>query len=359
MWNVRFWILPLFLTSLVVVTLFYKSQQNNPAAPEISQTLVEQEYPIDEVNDGVYTNYKYGFRFEYSNEFFSKQMPFSGTYQRWSSLSGEYAEDVILDASASEGKPGNKGIYDFWNDVSEILPGETALEGSVIKISNIDRDNVRGVYYFYKTPSTYETELSYGYVAEWHDGNITYYVSMTSGNKEKVLQNKSHFDQVVDSFEFLKHYENKEAGYVFLFPENFVVKPDLPSVGWGWEARIQDFTIEKANRGGIIHAQFDNEISEPSSTVYRRIITTLSGNTAYQFITLNDPDHPQGLGAVYTFIPDNEGNKVITIYTFIETILKNIQKGRDLQYLTEKDYIDILDNQLKSYHQIINTFQYY
>ena len=73
-------LLILAVGALILLAFFFSRNPNivSRLAQKSEPTPTQSEFPIDTENDGVYTNYQYGFRFEYPKEVFTYEEPVSG-----------------------------------------------------------------------------------------------------------------------------------------------------------------------------------------------------------------------------------------------------------------------------------------
>src|SRR6266496_3769977 len=120
------WLVGVLLIGVIVLAHKQKSArlsvtQNSPTPTS------SQQYPVDAVNDSVYTNYKYGFKFEYPKEIFkvkpSNTMPDNnGTLKReWLS---DYSNNLILNVEIMQEKI-SKIYYPEYKTLLTLKPGQS------------------------------------------------------------------------------------------------------------------------------------------------------------------------------------------------------------------------------------------
>lgn len=167
---------------------------------------------IDTENDGIYTNYQYGFRFKYSKDKFVVQFSKQDSSTWFNEQSDKVIESgpmglnpdsgVWLNVSAFEADPLSQRFLRVYN----LETGQTDEAGET-KLYSTEKPNYKQVVYFSKTPESRGIEHSVSYVSEWIL-NKKIYIKLffaAGDNKEQLLkQYKPAFDQVVNSMEFFE-----------------------------------------------------------------------------------------------------------------------------------------------------------
>jgi len=174
----------------------------------------EQQYPTDTENDGVYTNYKYGFRFKYSNEFF-KSMFQSNDSVYWRNEEKDIAEnESAIELSVliweDNGAKYNEQGLDYktayiqrFNEFLNIKDGEKVPRGAV-RISRYKGADYDRIIYSYTAPPGGESEYKKHYAAWWlKTGYPVIEVRYTAGANNTLERYKPEFDKIIDSFEFI------------------------------------------------------------------------------------------------------------------------------------------------------------
>lgn len=145
---------------------------------------------------------------------------------------------------------------------------------------------------------------------------------------------------------------NLSDGYSLKFPNEYELKRESLI---DWELDLKNLTEYYYGRAGNIIYTTSVSVNR-SGANFERILRTENGYDAKQYLYINEPDHPQGLGSVYTVI--SKDNKNIEIYTFIGGFLEDIQKTKSLNKLNKSDYLEILDFKLKGYEMTVKTFKF-
>lgn len=96
--------------------------------------------------------------------------------------------------------------------------------------------------------------------------------------------------------------------------------------------------------------------SEYSDNSFKKVFTNANGYRIEQSLYVNESNHPQGLGTVYTIVKNE--NRSVTIMTFIGGFLEDIAKGRSVNDLTKADYLRILDEMLPGYQIVVDSIKF-
>jgi hypothetical protein len=168
-----------------------------------------QHYQLDTDNDGVYTDAKYGVKFEYPKEIFKYQMDHY-TKDNYSSISWDTLPDGTsylggIDEGSYMGFFVNEIPINFDLLYSSSIGRQNAVgeisEHRTKKIRNIALNGGIGmVYEVY--PEIDEASESTPYYAAWKKGNNTFWLVVSTNDKLKAVQYKKIFDSIVSSFKF-------------------------------------------------------------------------------------------------------------------------------------------------------------
>ena len=215
--TLRFFLPPVVLTVVVIgFVLINKQLQNNIYDNKLKLTSTESQNPVDEVNDGVYVDDKYGVKFNYPNDIFKYQKdPYEkGDYRNvyWdkleegnSFLGGNLAGGHIRLAINSDPKSREDNLNDFEHiyssPVGVTISRTPTMEFETRKIRNLSTKGAVGMVY------DDFIEYSYGtvhYFAAWKKGEDTFWLVVSTNNKDENDQYKKIFDDIVASFEFIE-----------------------------------------------------------------------------------------------------------------------------------------------------------
>lgn len=205
------YILVLLAIVVVVLGVFNISSLKNKSADRSTPTPTVAPIPIDNVNDGVYTNYKYGYRFEYPADKFVLLYPKAENDGRmWIyQLTGEsdYENEYIYLSVTQR----IDSWREFYEDIYNLRKGESLPNKHEVytKLESRVTSNYRFVAAFFKTNPEAETEHSVGYSAIWlKENNFTIILDFFTDPEryeEFLLENKNIFDDIVESFEFIDY----------------------------------------------------------------------------------------------------------------------------------------------------------
>lgn len=187
------------IIAFLIITPIYLSQRYE--SKRTSPVGFKQEQIQDEAKDGVYTNYTYGFRFKYPEDKFKKNSEGWMVYEK-----NDGKQRILLSVTVR-----NKGPYSYRDSFEKIYMID---QNETIRIRHLDstklysddRGSYRILIEFTKTAEDAEIEHSIGYRASWllpEDRTITINMFSESDSENFVLSNKSMFDQIVNSFEFI------------------------------------------------------------------------------------------------------------------------------------------------------------
>lgn len=167
----------------------------------------QEGFRIDTENDGIYTNYKYGFKFEYSIDSFpftranedsvkfyeSRFVPKDTAFEDWIGegmwlyagvAEEKYRQFSLEEFEKNKNRPLNEPYYldEFFKDKPE---REWPYDNNV-KIEDITTDGLEGfILYSYPTGGGGGTEPAYGYKASWRKGDIVITVGVYDRNDSR------------------------------------------------------------------------------------------------------------------------------------------------------------------------------
>ena len=182
------------------IAIFLSDKKRLQEKEKVLTALILTECPIDSENDGVYTNYKYGYRFKYPVDKFEI---------KYSNKEGSGWESINLGAEAEKGKVilevvGGGHNADFYKEALLVEDNAEWLPG-IIKISSEDNEFAL-VKVFGNTPSRSEDKALFyaAYFIRSKEKPFVIFSVATNGNNLDVLRNyESVFEEIVDSFEFI------------------------------------------------------------------------------------------------------------------------------------------------------------
>lgn len=185
------------------ISIFAYFDQVSNQKPKLS--FQTNEFSKDIVNDGVYTNYEYGFKFKYPEDIFVEQFN-SVNHDGWYNEKGASTPFDLDENGVWAVVVFTESTKRFEDSVSRkfnLVTGETNSLGET-KISSIEKTGYKNVVFFEKIPEEKGSEHSVSYKSEWIvDGR---YISLSLSareNKDSLLMKyKNNFDQMVSSFEF-------------------------------------------------------------------------------------------------------------------------------------------------------------
>jgi len=205
--------------SFTAAVVFWKESQAGKISKLITPNLVNPKtnisptptnsYQIDNENDGVYTDLKYGVYFVYPSEIFK--------YQKNLFEEGKYRSiywDKLEDGSSYLGANKDGADLDFiinglpysfdklYNSQEGVmLPKGFAGEHKLKKIRNLKiSGGYRGIVYDI-FPEIIDTP-AITYRAAWKKGDNTFWLTVSTNNKNESMQYKKIFDDIISSFEF-------------------------------------------------------------------------------------------------------------------------------------------------------------
>lgn len=180
------------LVILVGVILWRENTKTNNSTSSPSPSM--QAPVIEEVESGVYTNYTYGFRFEYPDKIFNTSNPWEINMGKQFMVDGDFFPRLRVQSLGQE-----------WNETlnkcieakeGEIISQDTK-SGTRVKLYNTDISCVVS----FDPRGFKDGEPPYGFSTYFHkDGQIVL-VSLSS-SKDSKNQYASVIDKIVQSFEF-------------------------------------------------------------------------------------------------------------------------------------------------------------
>lgn len=211
-------ILTYFAGAIALLLLaFIFSNYSRTSQEKVDQTTMaptETTKQEDTVNDGVYTNYKYGFKFEYPEEIFVSQNVY-GSSGMWFideetsspmavGVTGVWMDLVIRDFESD--KPGDyeyqRGHDRIFNRLYELEPGEVSSWNAKV-ISKINAGDVKRIKYYYETLPGREYSVSY--FAWWKKAGLPVIsLGLAANNNDTLSLYRNDFDKIVESFEFFE-----------------------------------------------------------------------------------------------------------------------------------------------------------
>lgn len=207
------------------------SRITSQPSPDERGSSLTPGYPIDEVRNGIYTNHKYGFRFEYPQEIFitfdnhqseNNKLEKSNYFVEFKDVTGDgypiknynlrvYAGYGGIPIGHPAGFGSTFGDY-YKRPIGVPLfesQGDASQTHNELKIKNIKNDKFTGyVFYDYQTESLLNegTEASVSYIADIAKGDlfITFIISSpVSANRDTLKQVRLELlEKLIDSLEF-------------------------------------------------------------------------------------------------------------------------------------------------------------
>lgn len=201
---------------VLLVAVILSNKQISPARNQTTATLTEKEYPVDTENDGVYTNYKYGFRFEYPEDIFIKYIP---RKNKNSILQAEFNDNseggypdmfsLVVSARADdEGKEVFKKFQSLPIGVYESTDEDAAKYfNNRKKLRDVDIGKFKGVLLYSKFVGS-DTEPYHGHVLIFEKDNIVISIGIQSPpgpNLADELENErlGILDNIIDTLEII------------------------------------------------------------------------------------------------------------------------------------------------------------
>lgn len=199
----KFAIKPMYLALVLVliilvtvVTIFQSRRVDNIEVTQTPSTLTEEK--VDKDENGVYTNYKYGFKFEYPNDKFKMVHPDAISLRREWIYQVDENQYIQLNVFQL-----NEFFYD---ELYELKPGETmkVKHGVLTNLKSQDFGHAKLVVAKAEIFPSVETESASGYSAVWlreRDNSIS--LEIYDFLAKETEETKILFDQIVNSFEFI------------------------------------------------------------------------------------------------------------------------------------------------------------
>ena len=191
--------IPVLLTLTVLVGVFVISKRQPKLVNQVTETPGTLTEKVDKDDDGMYINYKYGYKFEYPSDKFELLDPNAVNPSRvWIYQSGD--EYIKLSVSI-----GNDNFLQFYKDLYELEINKNMQyrHGTSTKLADGSSDNYKQVVFSSDTNPGAEIEPSISYSSVWlkEDSSIIT-LNFFTGSYNFLNENRYIFDQIVKSFEF-------------------------------------------------------------------------------------------------------------------------------------------------------------
>lgn len=220
----------LLLTGGLVVLLVAVVLNSNKIPSVGNQTTAnptEIEYPVDTENDGLYTNYKYRYRFNYPKEMFPF-MRVDGYFHNATFYEERYLPDEDEESWIGQGmrlftgvgqeKYRQRSIEQFEinrnREDGDLLyppdhfdnkPKDEWPSFNDIKVENISTNGNPGyIIYKYYTGGGKGVEPSYGYSATWKNGDDVIVVGVYDNNENRKQLQLEVLREIIESMDFLE-----------------------------------------------------------------------------------------------------------------------------------------------------------
>jgi hypothetical protein len=218
-------------TSISVIVVFARltSKENSYVSPQVSQkttspTPTQEENPIDEVSNGVYTNYKYRFRFRYPGDIFitfqnehpqraSGKSSLEATFTDTDVSSDRYPSYTLL-VFASEFRNNKNIFYENYNRqigvpeyTSEEEKDQKLLNNKKIVEKLLIKNFPAYIDYSYIAPYASDFEPSYAnHASILKDNSLLISFSVfSSGDPDRLKEERlTILKKILDSVEFFK-----------------------------------------------------------------------------------------------------------------------------------------------------------
>lgn len=223
----NFWVLPFAATILVLVVVLTNRPNNNQSLfRNTPPTPTGYEYPIDTENDGVYTDFKYGVRFKYPKDIFIYQdgtnVKDDATYVYWdkledgSSYAGGNEEGAHVRFQVNNIGMAKESIRHrfqdiYSHDIGVVNPKDDVVEFETRKLRNLEIERGLGMIYerleehaVYDEMGKYYSSGPEYFFAAWRKGDDTFWLTVSTNNKEEKDQYKKIFDDMVASIELFE-----------------------------------------------------------------------------------------------------------------------------------------------------------
>jgi len=211
----KYLLFPLTATFLLLAGLYmYSNNKNRGIQTNTEATPSPTPAPIEEsIENGVYTNYTYGFRFEYPEDVFDKTIvnTTNSTELESSRDNISYILDVYVYKYREEdkSKPGFGPTLYFaainkanGEEISQYDYKNSRFVTVGNKIDNITTDNYKGVFYRYEEISEdYRLGAIY-YSADWLMNDVIISVKVLAPDIEKLEKFRPQFENMIQTFKF-------------------------------------------------------------------------------------------------------------------------------------------------------------
>ncbi|OGM20203.1 hypothetical protein A2955_04275 [Candidatus Woesebacteria bacterium RIFCSPLOWO2_01_FULL_37_19] len=195
----------------VVITQESSNSKNKSGGEykEVSLTPTETLYPIDDVNDGVYTNSKYGYKFEYPKDKFEQTFSDErGASWIYKLETGANGNEQIINLTVLDQTNVNDWIK-FYSTLYSLEPNKFLKNrfGKSVKLSSKEDGPYKTVTLYFESDENSEAEQNASFQAIWFkdDSPIIVLQLLTDlDQKQNLKNNKPIFDSVIKSFTLLQ-----------------------------------------------------------------------------------------------------------------------------------------------------------
>lgn len=208
-----------FLVLIVLIFVYINSLGRTPKninsspvpTPQSGNISNDPIYKEDIVNDGIYSNERYGFKFTYPKNSFKFQNDYLIGDDKsvvWSNIAikndrVDFSKPTFIFAVQSENSQFLEGAYQIFDTMNV---GETKVLGfyNVTKLGGFTR-NSTDVKTFYRgnIPGA-EVDDEQSYIAAWKMNGKLLYLSLTTLEFKNLQPQREVFEQIVNSIEFIK-----------------------------------------------------------------------------------------------------------------------------------------------------------
>lgn len=196
-------VLLLIVVSLVTY-LFLRFQTSSQQISDTSSAFGETAQEDQVIDWQTYTNEEFGFSFEYPADIFIAKSEPKPDYQHWSSIEAaaeENKEALWLNISFSTPE---QLALDYHQQIIDQAVGTTEEDSAVTKLSKLSTNDVIGATYYQAPASDTPEETRHSYRAVWIRGQQIFLLSIFAPSLESLENEKSTFNQILESFQFTK-----------------------------------------------------------------------------------------------------------------------------------------------------------
>ena len=196
-----------FVTILIGGILYVKNKEVvNESSNQISTTPTEVQYPVDNANDGVYKNNKYGFEFRYPRGIFENR-PTNSAADKLGVIKHEWFKNppsnelfmsvVVMPETLSEDYyPEYEQLFNINDDKGIGIPNINFHQ----KINKADVNGHKVIAYYSELDHSTETKsIIYSYRLAWRENDTLFIVSVNSDSKNVLTTSKYVFDTIFQS----------------------------------------------------------------------------------------------------------------------------------------------------------------